>query len=241
MATLECEIRNFDGGIHTIKVSRAAKVWKLQHEIEAMLGIPDYEQQLVCGSVQLRSEMFLSELLPTNDSRRLQMTLVRTPKPECFDVNSAQWIWNAFLSFSDDEGGTISIRHVNALMQYAGMRKSAAQFNECDSERRKLSFPELLSLMAEWKESVEPPPASLNNLERELELLDPDSTGFVSRRDFARATTRTFEDSDDSDSDSDDSDDTEGYNADDRVEWRKELQEILSEAPDGFLLVSKQQ
>eukprot|EP00928_Gymnodinium_smaydae_P066484 TRINITY_DN4948_c0_g5_i1.p1 TRINITY_DN4948_c0_g5~~TRINITY_DN4948_c0_g5_i1.p1 ORF type:complete len:243 (+),score=69.37 TRINITY_DN4948_c0_g5_i1:91-819(+) len=241
MATLECEIRNLNGGIHTVKVSPAAKVWRLQNEIEAMLGIPDYEQQLVCGSVQLRSEMFLSELMLANDSSRLHITLVRTPTPECLDVSSAKWIWNAFLSFSDDEGGTIPIRHVNALMQYAGMRKSAAQFNECDSERRKLSFPELLSLMAEWKESVEPPPASLKNLERELELLDPDGTGFVTRRDFTRATARIFEDSDDSDndneddSDSDDGDELERHNAVDRVEWRKELQEIFSEAPDDFL------
>eukprot|EP00928_Gymnodinium_smaydae_P089697 TRINITY_DN7360_c0_g1_i1.p1 TRINITY_DN7360_c0_g1~~TRINITY_DN7360_c0_g1_i1.p1 ORF type:complete len:265 (-),score=61.72 TRINITY_DN7360_c0_g1_i1:134-871(-) len=244
MATLECEIRNLNGGIHTVTISRAAKVWKLWNVIENVMDIPEYEQQLVCGSVQLRSEMALSELLPTRDSNRLQIMLVRTSTPECFGIDSAKQIWNAFLSFSDDEGGTIPIGRVNALMQYAGMRRSAVQFNARESAHRKLTFPDVLSSMAEWKESVEPSPRSnndLEDLEHQLQLLDPDNTGFVSRRDLMR-TIRANSQDDDSDSEAeedseadDDDDDVLDYNGDELVEWRGELQAILAETPDDFL------
>eukprot|EP00928_Gymnodinium_smaydae_P068149 TRINITY_DN5120_c0_g6_i1.p1 TRINITY_DN5120_c0_g6~~TRINITY_DN5120_c0_g6_i1.p1 ORF type:complete len:243 (+),score=58.91 TRINITY_DN5120_c0_g6_i1:84-812(+) len=241
MTTLECEIRNLNGAIHTVKVSRAGKVWKLWNEIEEITGIPDYEQQLVCGSVHLRSEMALSELLPTHDSSRLQMMLVRTPTPECFGIESAKQIWNAFLSRSDDGGGTISIDHVNALMQYAGMSRSSAQFRASENAHRKLTFSEVLSLMAEYKATVEPVErraASLEDVEHELELLDPENTGFMSRRDFTRTAIRVLApgDSDSEyDSDSDESEDLEDDDADERVDWRMELREIFAETHDDHL------
>eukprot|EP00928_Gymnodinium_smaydae_P068142 TRINITY_DN5120_c0_g2_i3.p1 TRINITY_DN5120_c0_g2~~TRINITY_DN5120_c0_g2_i3.p1 ORF type:complete len:244 (+),score=56.39 TRINITY_DN5120_c0_g2_i3:79-810(+) len=242
MTMLQCEIRNLNGGIQTVNVPRAAKVWKLWNVLEEIIGVPEYEQQLVCGSVHLRSEMALSDLLPTPDSCRLQLTLVRTPTPKCFGIASTKQIWNAFLSLSDDGGGTISVGHVNQLMQYAGMHRSSAQFKASDSAHKKLTFSDLLSLMAAWK-PVEPSPVSVRDLEHELELLDTENTGFVSRRDFTRTTLRVFaqddsdgeDDSDSDGSESDDGDDLEGSSGDERVEWRRELQEIFAETDDDFL------
>eukprot|EP00928_Gymnodinium_smaydae_P068147 TRINITY_DN5120_c0_g4_i1.p1 TRINITY_DN5120_c0_g4~~TRINITY_DN5120_c0_g4_i1.p1 ORF type:complete len:249 (+),score=52.43 TRINITY_DN5120_c0_g4_i1:148-894(+) len=229
---LKCEIRNLNGGILTLDVSRAWKVWKLWNEIEEALGIPEYEQQLACGSVHLRAEMALEDLLSTHASDRLELMLARTPTPECFDSISAKWIWNAFLSLSDDGGGTVSTCHVNQLMQYAGMYRSSKQFRASDGAPSKLTFPDLLSLMAEWKGSVEPRPASEEDLVREFELLDADNTGFVSRRDFNRVTARVLSGGE---GDNDDSDDSEDGDANENVEWRTELREIFSETADDFL------
>eukprot|EP00928_Gymnodinium_smaydae_P063473 TRINITY_DN47032_c0_g1_i1.p1 TRINITY_DN47032_c0_g1~~TRINITY_DN47032_c0_g1_i1.p1 ORF type:complete len:251 (-),score=49.77 TRINITY_DN47032_c0_g1_i1:55-807(-) len=220
--TLACNIRDLRGKVQTVWAARTWRVWELQDEIEEELGIPDYEQRLACGSISMKGESVLSSFLPTDDSSRLDITLVRSAVPACFDADTASRIWQAFSSFSVDGGGTIDSSSVSDVMRYAGMFDSSREFGTEVASGR-LTFPELLQLLASWKEAVEPTPPTFKEVEHELSLLDEGNTGFVSSHAFWRLVHAWVVSYGSEDDDAFERFDMEN---DDLVEWRPLLRQV---------------
>eukprot|EP00928_Gymnodinium_smaydae_P087226 TRINITY_DN7151_c0_g4_i1.p1 TRINITY_DN7151_c0_g4~~TRINITY_DN7151_c0_g4_i1.p1 ORF type:complete len:132 (-),score=35.54 TRINITY_DN7151_c0_g4_i1:377-772(-) len=130
-------------------------------------------------------------------------------------------------------------------MRFVGMFKSSRKMQQNQDASKSLTFPELLQVLAEWKEAVEPRPGSTQDLERELSLIDAEGTGYVTLRDFRATVQRVSEmgredetsdeEDDGSDASSDVSSDGDSSDGDQLIDWKETVRGMLMDSEDDFL------
>eukprot|EP00928_Gymnodinium_smaydae_P087225 TRINITY_DN7151_c0_g3_i2.p1 TRINITY_DN7151_c0_g3~~TRINITY_DN7151_c0_g3_i2.p1 ORF type:complete len:270 (-),score=59.94 TRINITY_DN7151_c0_g3_i2:367-1122(-) len=242
---LQCDLLLLSGRVQSVRAEREWQLWELRKYIEKALGIPESEQRFACAAADVKSETVMKDLLSLQGSEHLTLSFSRSPTPACFKESMAREIWEAFLLFSPDKGDTMDSAHVSDVMHFAGMFQSSRKIRQEQDISKSLTFPEVLQVLAEWKEAVEPRPGSTQDLERELSLIDAEGTGYVTLRDFRatvqRVAARVREDdsSDEedgySDASSDVSSDGDSSDGDELIDWKDTVREMMMEPKDDFL------
>eukprot|EP00928_Gymnodinium_smaydae_P095967 TRINITY_DN8363_c0_g3_i2.p1 TRINITY_DN8363_c0_g3~~TRINITY_DN8363_c0_g3_i2.p1 ORF type:complete len:210 (-),score=38.12 TRINITY_DN8363_c0_g3_i2:254-883(-) len=140
--TVSCTLLTLNGQQHTVHVQRDWPVWKLREHVSEELGIPEYEQSFVSGSVQLRS---CDSLLTSQEPQEsLELTLVLSTLPACFSKSQAKDIWKGFVAFSRDHGDTVDGACSSQLARFGGKYRVARQIRGRDDVPSSFSFAELL-------------------------------------------------------------------------------------------------
>eukprot|EP00928_Gymnodinium_smaydae_P055510 TRINITY_DN3902_c0_g1_i2.p1 TRINITY_DN3902_c0_g1~~TRINITY_DN3902_c0_g1_i2.p1 ORF type:complete len:271 (-),score=72.82 TRINITY_DN3902_c0_g1_i2:865-1623(-) len=243
---IQCDLLLISGRIQSLRAERDWQLWEFRKYIEKTLEIPEFEQQFACAAAKVKSESVMKDLLMLQGSERLTLNFSRSSTPACFDELTAREIWEAFLLFSPDKGDGMDSAHVPDVMRFMGMFKSSRKMaQQQGASSRSLTFPEVLQVLAEWKEAVEARPEPAQDLERELTLVDVEGTGYIPMRDFRATVQRVYEanredessdeEDDASDASSDVSSDGTSSNGDELIDWRENLRAMLEDAEDDFL------
>eukprot|EP00928_Gymnodinium_smaydae_P011844 TRINITY_DN14331_c0_g2_i1.p1 TRINITY_DN14331_c0_g2~~TRINITY_DN14331_c0_g2_i1.p1 ORF type:complete len:221 (-),score=33.49 TRINITY_DN14331_c0_g2_i1:48-710(-) len=150
-AVVTCTIGTLEGNQYSVEVKADCNMWNLRQHLSDVFGIPEYEQLFARGSVQLKSNDLVCFAGPDHQGDVFELTLLRFPKPACFTRSRAEDIWQAFLSFSPDNGDTVDSRYASKIARFAGMYRVARAIQKEVGMPTHFTYPDLMQYLSALK------------------------------------------------------------------------------------------
>eukprot|EP00928_Gymnodinium_smaydae_P014324 TRINITY_DN15223_c0_g1_i1.p1 TRINITY_DN15223_c0_g1~~TRINITY_DN15223_c0_g1_i1.p1 ORF type:complete len:219 (+),score=35.84 TRINITY_DN15223_c0_g1_i1:36-692(+) len=170
-ASVPCKVRTLSGKQYSVNVQSTWRIRELRQCVHKKLGIPEYEQSYVQGSISMRSgDLLFQPELPLS-AAPLEVVLVRSRKPSCFSKSKASDMWRVFIALSDDHGDTARGDCARQIARFEGMSELAdAIANQTDVPER-FTFLELLRFLS-MLEAQLPRTAHRGGARREQDPID---------------------------------------------------------------------
>eukprot|EP00928_Gymnodinium_smaydae_P030293 TRINITY_DN2256_c0_g1_i1.p1 TRINITY_DN2256_c0_g1~~TRINITY_DN2256_c0_g1_i1.p1 ORF type:complete len:207 (-),score=38.24 TRINITY_DN2256_c0_g1_i1:189-809(-) len=167
-ASLLCRIRTLHGYQCSVDVQTTWRIKDLRVRVRQKLGIPEYEQGYLQGSIRMRS----GDLLFPQSGESPELVLVRSSIPSCFSKAEALNLWSSFLAISDDHGDIVQIRRARQLARFEGLAEAAQAIAAQNDLPERLSFLELLRFFSTLKSQQPRTPTRQEQIFQNTLLLD---------------------------------------------------------------------